>query len=167
MARRRHIRQVKTTLIVVEGFADKAFVEHLKNLYNTRGCGVRVKIKNAKGKGSNNVVRQAINEQAAYDSRAAFYDSDIPLTQTLRRRSDQKNISRIESTPCLEGLLLTILGHRVPRSSEECKRDFAAILGGADQCKKESYGMFDRAILEARRRTLRELDLLLRMLEGN
>lgn len=151
---------------MVEGFADKAFVEHLKSIYNTRGCGVRVKIKNAKGKGSNSVVRQVINEQAAYDSRAAFFDSDIPLTQTLRKRSNQKKISCIQSTPCLEGFLLAILGRRVPRTSKECKTEFAAILDGADPYKKESYGMFDKPLLEAQRSSLRELDLLLKLLEG-
>jgi hypothetical protein len=169
MVRRgRPIAQVKTVQITVEGFCDRAFAEHLKSLYCNRGCGVTVRIVNAKGKGSNHVVRQALTAREAPDIRAAFYDTDVQLQAGLRRQANgRKRIHLVESEPCLEGLLLAILGRHVPHASGECKKAVEALLEGSDPTDKDSYAeLFSREVLEERRGEIAALDLLLRVIEG-
>ena len=56
-------RTVQTTVLIVgEGDTEKAFLDYLKSLYVTRGCGVSVTIRNAHGKGPINVVDTAIRQ---------------------------------------------------------------------------------------------------------
>ena len=42
----------RTLLIVGEGRHEEAFLNHVKQLYAPRGCGLSVTIKNARGKGA-------------------------------------------------------------------------------------------------------------------
>jgi len=52
----------RTALLVVEGYADKEFVLHLKALYHRRGSGFRLVLKNAKGKELNDLFSKSILE---------------------------------------------------------------------------------------------------------
>gem|GEM_PF-2578925 len=45
------LKASRTLLIVGEGRHEEAFLNHLKQLYVPRGCGLSVTIKNARGKG--------------------------------------------------------------------------------------------------------------------
>ena len=58
-----------TVLVVGEGTTECAFLRHIKTLYNSRGCGVSVTIRNAHGKGPDHVVDYAIRQcrNAEYD----------------------------------------------------------------------------------------------------
>lgn len=164
----RKIRAPKTTVLVVaEGYCDKAFVDYLKTLYIVRNCGVTVKVKNARGKGSNNVVNHAICIREGYDIKVAFYDNDVELHTDIRRKAGRKRIRLIESSPCLEGLLLKILGRNVPHNSPECKSTFLNKLEGKDPTNLESYSIITKNILDEKRHAIPELDDLLKALEGN
>lgn len=155
-----------TVLIVAEGFCDKAFVECLKRLYVPRNCGVTAKVKNAKGKGSNNVVKHAITIREGYDIKVAFYDADVTLTHTNRKKATSKNIRLIASKPCLEGLLLKILDKPVLNPCSACKTAFYPLLTGKDPTEPDSYSIFSKEKLEAKRSDIPELDQLLNALEG-
>ncbi len=124
MARRRR-RTRRTILLVVEGYTDKDFVQHLKDLYHRRECGFRVILKNAKGKGSNNVIDTAYgeNRQGGYDDVVVFYDHDVPLTPKSKRHCS--GFHSFVANPCLEGLLLEILEQTVAGTCEENKRRYA------------------------------------------
>ncbi|MES9905700.1 MAG: hypothetical protein ABW168_23895 [Sedimenticola sp.] len=165
MAKKKRII-LKTILIVAEGFCDKAFVDYLKSLYIKRSCGVTVKVKNAMGKGSIHVVRHTIRIREGFDVKAAFYDTDVPLPDGHRKTANGKGIRLIESNPCLEGLLLDILGKYVPHCCAECKESFIPELAGKDPTEPDSYSIFTKDILEAKRGQVPELEQLLTLLEG-
>lgn len=156
----------KTTLIVVEGYSDRAFVEHIKGMYIYRGCGVSIKIKNAKGKGSNNVVRHAIASQQGFDRCAALYDTDVSLLTTHKKSAQRKNIELIESSPCLEGLLLDILGQHVPHDSSACKAALRPQLAGQDATNPNSYSIFTKNLLDTERVRVLAIDQILTLMNS-
>jgi len=63
-------------------------LKHLAALCVQRGGGVRVKVKDARGKGAANVVDVAIRQSrnADYDERAALLDTDVGWNQTTAVR---------------------------------------------------------------------------------
>ena len=81
MARKQH--QVRKTLLIVgEGDSEEAFLKHLRELYCSGGSGVAVTVRNAHGKGPENVIDHAARQARiySYDARAALLDTDIPWT---------------------------------------------------------------------------------------
>ena len=159
MAQRRR-RTRRTILLVVEGYTDKEFVQHIKGLYHRRECGFRVVLKNAKGKGSNNVIDTAYgeNRQGGYDNVAVLYDHDVPLTAKSKRRCS--GFHSFVANPCLEGLLLDILEQIVAGTCEENKRRYAQFAS-----RKNYAELFPQELLERRRSSIQLLDDLLRLLE--
>ena len=82
----------RTVLLVGEGYAEVAFIEHLKTLYVSRGCGLALTVKNARGKGALHVVDVAIRQSrnAAFDVRAVLLDTDTDWnekTQAMARKA--------------------------------------------------------------------------------
>lgn len=78
MARKKH--QVRKTLLIVgEGDSEVAFLKHLRELYCSGGVGVRVTIRNAHGKGPENVIAFAARQAGiySYDAHAALLDTDL------------------------------------------------------------------------------------------
>lgn len=153
---------LRTVLVVTEGYTDKAFAEHLKSLYITRGCGVSVKIRNAKGKGADNVMSTALGVKEGYDRVVCFFDDDLPLKKVLRNKAERQKFVLIASSPCLEGLFLNILEMKVPGICHACKRSFSPIIDGADGKEASSYAsIFSKDILEKRRLKIPVLDKLI------
>ncbi|MDP2112135.1 MAG: hypothetical protein Q8N48_08415 [Thiobacillus sp.] len=68
----------RTLLIVGEGRHEEAFLNHVKQLYAPRGCGLSVTIKNARGKGAGHVIDWTIGQAAIakFDDVAAMLDTD-------------------------------------------------------------------------------------------
>jgi hypothetical protein len=72
----------------------------------------------------------------------------------------------VGSTPCFEGLLLSILGKRLPTLSSDCKKAIAQQLR-IDLTERQSYAeYFSKVVLDVARETITELDQLLRFFEG-
>lgn len=153
-------RTRRTILLVVEGFTDKDFIRHLKSLYHDRGCGFRIVLKNAKGKGANNVIDIAYSEkrQGGYDDVVVFYDGDVPLSAKSKRRC--RNLHSFVAHPCLEGLLLEILEQFVADACDENKTRYARFADGRGFSE-----LFPRELLERRRKAINLLDGLLSLLE--
>lgn len=127
-------RAARTVLLVGEGDAEVAFMQHLKGMYVQRGSGVAVTIKNARGKGAAHVVdfarRQSIN--AAFDVVAALLDTDTDWNDKARSAARKARVHVMPCDPCLEAVLLTV--HLVPvegRMTAQLKQDFAARFGAA------------------------------------
>lgn len=112
-----------TILLVGEGATDSAFLKHIKSLYISRGSGVSAKIRNAHGKGPDHVVDYAVRQcrNSAYDRVVALLDTDLEMSPAVHKRARSKKIQIIGATPCIEGLLLKILGEHVPTTSADCK----------------------------------------------
>jgi hypothetical protein len=85
----------RTLLIVGEGYHEEAFLNHVKQLYAPRGCGLSVSIKNARGKGAKHVVDWAIRQAAntAYDSVAAMLDTDQDWSPAVEKQARAKKDS--------------------------------------------------------------------------
>ncbi|MBV2204221.1 MAG: hypothetical protein KUL87_02275 [Pseudomonas sp.] len=167
MTRKQH-RVRRTLLVVGEGDSEEAFLKHLRDLYCGGGGGVAVTVRNAHGKGPENVVDHTIRQARtySYDGHVAFLDTDIPWTDKLKKEARKAAIEMVGSSPCLEGLLLSILGKRPPEKSDACKKHIKQLLD-LDLTERASYGAaFSKAVLESARTRLPELDRLLRLYEG-
>lgn len=153
----------RTILIMGEGATEKAFLKHLKNLYGQRGSGLAITIRSATGGSPEAIVRYTENiiKNRAYDRVAILMDTDVEWSKEARERAKKWNITLIGATPCIEGLLLRILGHTPPHRSEECKQACARIFGG-DLMDEMTYGvLITTPILEKQRQHIAELESLL------
>lgn len=163
------MRKAQTTVLIVgEGDTEKAFLDHLKALYVTRGCGVSITIRNAHGKGPDNVVDVAIRyaRGAAYTIVAAFMDTDLPWSPELRKLARSKKICLIGASPCCDGLLLQILGEHIPMESSKCKAKLLTRLGKKPVAVEAYQHDFSKALLDDRRGIIATLDKLLSLMAG-
>lgn len=162
----RSARQASRTLLIVgEGDTDVAFLTHIKALYAPRYCGLAVTLRNARGKGPENVVHAVMgySRDRNYTLRAALLDTDLPWPQKICKIAKQKRISMLGSNPCLEGLLLDVLGKPVPDHSSKCKRTLRRIFHD-DPLQPGSYaGRFPKDVLEAARGRVATLHELLEL----
>lgn len=167
MARKQHHVR-KTLLVVGEGDSEEAFLKHLRDLYCSGGAGVAVTVRNAHGKGPENVIDHTARQARiySYDARVALLDTDIAWTDKLKKEARKAKIEMVGSTPCLEGLLLSILGKRPPVQSADCKKAIQQSLG-IDLMERQGYaGHFPKAVLDSARTTIPDLDQLLLFFEG-
>lgn len=168
---RNKLRRVRPTLLAVgEGDTEEAFLRHLRELYCSDGAGVAVTIRNARGKGPEHVVDHAMGQcrDADYDHRLTLLDTDLPWTATLCKRARKHRIRMLGSTPCLEGLFLTVLGCPPAEGigSAECKKRLRDRTGN-DMTEKSHYdALFTKPVLEEARGRVPVLDELLQCLEG-
>jgi hypothetical protein len=163
-----HISQRKTLLAVGEGKSDAAFLKYLRSIYCSGGSGVTVTVRDASGKGPSNVIGTAIGALriSSYDKKLCLLDTDLVWTEQNKSDAKRKKIELIGSTPCLEGLLLQILGRAVPASSPDCKQQLK-IITGKDMFDPDDYpANFGYAVLQNQRAHIPELDKLLRLFEG-
>lgn len=169
---RRHpqvLRKAKTTVLIVgEGATEKAFLDHLKSHYVTRGCGVSVTTRNAHGKGPENVVDVAIRNSkgADYTIVAALMDTDLPWSPSLRKSARSKKICLVGASPCGDGLLLRILGDHVPAESAQCKEKLIERLGSKPVLPDVYRRDFTKALLDGQRGAIESLDKLLNLMAG-
>jgi len=167
MARKQY-RVRKTLLIVGEGDAEEAFLKHLRDLYCSGGAGVAVAVRNAHGKGPENVIDFAARQAMiySYDARTALLDTDIPWTDKLKENARKAKIDMVGSIPCFEGLLLSILGRHPAIQCADCKKAIQQLID-VDLTERQSYAKhFPKAILDAARMKVVELDRLLKAFEG-
>ena len=152
-----------TILLVGEGTTDSAFLKHIKSLYIRRGSGVSATVRNAHGKGPDQVVDYAIRQcrNAAYDRVVALLDADLEMLAAAHRRSRAKKIQIISAEPCLEGLLLKILGEYVPTTSADCKARVGDILPARLTVPEDYQANFPKELLDERRDDVTELGKLL------
>ena len=116
-----------TTLIVVEGETEEVFLKHLKNHFG-RDSGSLIKVKASQGNGDA-VLKKSINSFEAFDRRVAIYDADWQPQAKHLKAAQRKKIQILTCSPCIEGLLLEILGEKPPSSSAECKRTLEQRIG--------------------------------------
>lgn len=151
---RRKIKKVRQTtlLIVGEGAHDKAFLDHLKSLYDGRESGQRVKIESGDGGSPHDLIKNTIKKisHVDYDKVIIFMDSDVEIKISDRSEAKRKNITLILSEPiCLEGYLLKLLGRRVPSNAEQCKSILHGLLSGPPTEYKSYRALFNREFIES------------------
>ncbi|OYT87773.1 MAG: hypothetical protein CFE46_11615 [Burkholderiales bacterium PBB6] len=140
----------RAALLVGEGFAEQAFLSHLKSLYVQRGTKY-ITIKTAKGKGGAYVLNFALNQSRyfAFDEVAAMLDTDAAWGDDQRALAAREKVLVFECQPCLEALLLAVAGERVPQgNSARIKRAFEQALGGEAHDPKLYLNKFPKQVLD-------------------
>lgn len=155
-----------TVLVVGEGADEQAFLKYIKSLYIIRGCGVGLTIRNARGKGPDHIVDFTIRQKcnAEFDRVLVLLDTDLNMSDAVRRRARSHKIQVIGSTPCFEGLLLKILGEYVPATSRECKQRRGVELPEKLTLQEHFEGPFPKDLLDRRREDVPELAQILNSL---
>jgi hypothetical protein len=155
-------KQRKTALLVGEGLAEQAFLNHLKGLYVERGSK-QVSVKTAKGKGGAHVLdytrRQGL--QADFDQMGTLLDTDTDWSDEQRKMAIALDIEVFEATPCLEALLLRVATLKAaPHTTDQCKKAFKQKF----QAEAHAQGLFERHflkdVLEQARKQVPELERL-------
>jgi len=153
MAKKRSIKKVQlATLIVVgEGPCDKAFLAYMKSLYDVKETGQKVKLDAADG-GNPSIMLKDMDRKykhADYDKRVLFIDSDVEVTQDILARAKRLGIEIVQSKPlCLEGMLLDLLGCKVPHTSQACKEVLHPRLKGRPTQAQSYQVLFPKNILD-------------------
>lgn len=156
----------RTLLIVGEGADEVAFLNHVKQLYVPRGCGLTVKIKNAQGKGAKHVIewtgRQIAN--VAYDAVATLLDTDTDWSPAVEKIAKKNRIQVLTSEPCFEALMLRVLGESPKGNAHALKKQFAPFVNN-DATQRENYAMhFSPECVQAGRLHEQAIDALLKLI---
>ncbi len=166
---RKKPRVAKRALLMVgEGPTEKAFLTHLKALYETRDSGFSIKIENAHGGSPECIIDRArkLSQMRAYDAILLVMDTDRPWPGARQRGQGfgRSKVYFIGTRPCIEGLLLNILGHaafdpaqRTPTDCRRALRDY----GLTDDAKTDVSAyrtIFPRELLDGKRRTIPALE---------
>lgn len=134
-------RAQRTLLIVGEGAHDCAFLSHVKAMFAPRGQGLQVKIRDAHGKGAKHVLEYArrLRRGSSYDSTAALFDTDTDWNPAVDAAARKSRIILLTADPCLEAMLLRLLGHEPSQQTHDCKRVFAQRYVGEDPGNAAAY----------------------------
>lgn len=157
----------RTLLIVGEGFHEEAFLNHVKRLYAPRGCGLKVSIKNAHGKGAQHVIKWTCRQiaNADYDAVAALLDTDTDWNAATEKLARTKKIYVLKSEPCFEAMMLRLLGVTAIGDAKTLKRQFAPYVNN-DATQRNHYETnFGSACLQAGRAKEPAIDVLLKLFE--
>jgi hypothetical protein len=155
-----------TTLIVVEGESEAVLIKHLKNHFG-QDAGSRITVKSASGNGDA-VLKAAIRSFEAFDRRVALYDADWQPQKKHLQAARLRKIQILTCSPCLEGLLLEILGERPPTTSAECKRRLKLQLGEATLTNPQTFERhFPSSLLTSRVDSLKTLRGLLDLFKAH
>lgn len=164
--------QKKTVLFVGEGLCEWAFLKHLVSLFQTRTGSFAAHVENAHG-GSPEIVlhstRKLLN-QRAYDVCVVLMDTDRPWPSSLPRNIGKTRMVYAKATPCLEGLLLQIIGHNgysKHTPTDACKRlVYDTYVVQKHRTEPIAYARsFTKELLMERRKSCPALDAILRELQ--
>lgn len=142
----------KTLLIVGEGYSDVAFLNHIKQFPGVCGQGTQITIKNARGYGASGVINWTIRQIAnvSYDKVAVMIDTDANWDQKVASLAKKNKIQVIESDPCLEALLLRVLGQNL-HAAKDLKTQLAPFVKNDSLTSANYAENFGRDILVAAR----------------
>ena len=158
----------RTLLLVGEGAHEVAFLRHVKNIFAPRGCGLGITIKNARGKGALHVINWTVKQiqNAAYDACATLLDTDTDFTPVVVKIANDHEIQLLKSEPCLETMLLQMLGiKKIAHGRDKLKDQILPFVNG-DPTISEHYAQhFTKELLIKARKKHPTIDELLRLFE--
>ncbi|MDR5903034.1 hypothetical protein QEJ81_13030 [Halomonas icarae] len=150
--KRRDLRVKQSTLLVVgEGAHERAFLEHMKQLYDRRDNQQRLTVKAADGGSPGDVLRVVRKryQHIDYDRRVILLDADVPIPRQVEDDARRLDIVLLLSQPiCLEGMLLDVLGQRAPGTAKACKSCLHPQLTGPPTERSSYAGLFPKAVLD-------------------
>jgi len=145
-------KAVRTLLLVGEGDTEVAFLHHVRSIYAPRGCGLRVSVKNAHGKGAKHVIEWTAKQRgiADFDTVATLLDTDQDWSDAVAKKAKAARIVVLKSEPLFEAMMLRVLGQCDTGDSKTLKARFAAFANN-DPLRAENYGAnFGRECLESK-----------------
>jgi len=161
-----------TALLFGEGEHDTIFLRHLVASYCRRGQSAKITVRKGRGSAADSVVDDARRVPGDYNRRLVKLDNDKPKKEIAAafRLAKEHNISLAFSTPCLEGLLLSILdsaGDYRNRESEWCKRKLERenIVASKRGSRAHLQKIFTKRKMNAARKRIPELDKLIKFIE--
>lgn len=156
----------RTLLIVGEGYDEVAFLNHLKQLYVPRGCGLTVTVKNARGKGALHVVKWTAGQMAnaEYDAVAALLDTDADWNLKTEKLARTKKIQVLKSEPCFEAMMLRLIGKPAIGGAHALKNQFAPYVNNDATLRDHYSANFGHGCLQAGRGKEPTIDELLKLL---
>jgi hypothetical protein len=162
-------RANRTLLIFGEGLGEEVFLKYLKSIYAC-DCNVAITIRKGKGGDAKSIVVDASKIPGAFDRKIVVLDNDKSTEEMKKARQEAKSkgIEMIENTPCLEFLLLNILGANTQSNSAFCKSEFESKYiakqrrGDVNRYKE----LFPKEKLEKKRSVISVLDSLATIMEG-
>jgi len=175
MPRTKYGKKIKRTILVVgEGPTEKAFLNHIKELYFvSRECGVVFKVRDGYGGSPKSVVSRAVRlcSLCSYDECYVLIDDDQTFNpdRKLRNNIGKYKMKIIKAIPCIEGLFLAILKHPGINSptvrSDWCKNTFEKKYLSKDQkINKTAYNrIFSKRKLEKAKNYIAELEDVLQI----
>lgn len=143
-------RPVRKTLIIVgEGITDCAFLKHMQRLYDNNQ-NWKITIKAGDGGSPKNVIHAASKRRdISYDEKWVLIDSDIKLTEKDKKFAQICKVQIIQSIPlCIEGVLLEVLGKKIPTTSKECKKKLEPLLSGKPVSPNSYETQFPKNVLD-------------------
>ncbi|HCG6969613.1 hypothetical protein P3635_01680 [Vibrio parahaemolyticus] len=168
--KQRVVRQQKRVIqFVGEGQTERAFLRHIRSIYGS--ASPDVKASTANGKGPSNVLGVAIGKyrnSAANVEVAALLDKDLKWPATKVREAKQLGIKLIGVDPCVEGMMLDILDLKRPNpcTNDSCKKKMHPLINNAPTVKESYQERFTKAVLDAARDKVDELDEIIKIYEG-
>jgi hypothetical protein len=155
----------RTLLIVGEGRHEEAFLNHVKQLYAPRGCGLAVTIKNARGKGAKHVIDWTIRQiaNADYDTVAAMLDTDQDWNSNVEKQAKAKRIQVLASEPCFDAVMLRLLGKNPVGDNKSLKKMLAPYVNDDPTLAQNYAAHFGPECLAAGRNQEPEIDALLKL----
>lgn len=161
------MRIVRRTLLVVgEGYAEVAFLKHIRNLYSNEQNASSMMIANARGAGAQHVVPYAVKAArfCAHDQVAVLLNAPVDWNERVAALARTKKISVLVALPCLESPLLHVHGGRSEQPMENCKKDFQERFGGEIDGELLLEKFFRKEVLDEARGRVPMLDQLLTLL---
>lgn len=140
---------VSTLLLVSEGETEAAFLKFLKGTFVSRGSGIAVTVRNARGGSPESVIafaKKQLNGRA-FNRCLIVMDTDRPWPQPPPARIQRVPIEYVKVEPCIEGLLLQIIDpddYQRSWDTEACKREFENRY--LDSKRKLDHRNFDRIL---------------------
>lgn len=156
-----------TLLIVGEGYCEVAFLNHVKQIYVPRGCGLKVSIGNARGKSPQQIIDYTILQikNAHYDHVAVMLDTDVFCPQEAIKKAIKYKIHLLKSEPCFEALMLRLIGQPADGETKALKKRFAPFVNN-EPTNGEKYAQhFTKECLNNGKITIQVINQLLSLLE--
>lgn len=169
----RTLRIQKTTVFAFgEGEAERIFLKHVRSLYAVNKTSVRVD--DAGGKDVSYILEKAVRVRGnlKYNHSFILLDTDREWTNPVKNKAKTKGFELVGSSPCIEGLLLTVLEpatNHSNRSSSDCKRAFqSSYLNGKrtltdGDCKR----LFSKSVIDGVISDIPILKRIIKIMEGN
>jgi hypothetical protein len=159
---------VETRLIVVEGYGEKAGLEHMRSIANVRGAGFRSTIRCARGGSPSHIVQQAVKQQdfSAFDKRFVVFDADKyddREQERVRDLTDRSEITVIVCAPNYDELILRVLGASPPFGN--AKNELGRLLGGPPEDRRSYEGSLSIRLLNEARSLEISIDELLKIFD--